>query len=226
MMTLEEKVIKRLLEQSKKEDLDVEKAVDQLNDLDNAMKDLIKGSVKKEKSNKDDSGVKKTESLSMVAGLAIGLPGLLELLGKMAKLLAKGLNKITGSKNFDEKKEGKTFEHAAHSLHKKYISWLKPIAKLAFKKQVGKDEKKAELYAQVMYAVLLAAVATHAMAGAAQGAVHGFKEMGHIFHTAFEAAHSSHAGVETVSIVNAMKAALIALGETEAANEISVTLSA
>lgn len=206
-----------LLREQKEEKVDpeIEKAAKELSGLDNLMISLIKGSVTKENDKKKD------ESISAIAGLVIGLPGLIELLGKMAKLLAKGLNKVTKSKKFDEEKEGKTFEHAAHALHKKYISWLKPVAKLAFKKAVGKDEKKAEVYAQVLYAVLLAVVAGHALIGAGVGIAHGFEELGHTFHTAYEAAHGAHAGYETTSMANALKAALAAVGEREAAAEIA-----
>lgn len=214
-------LVNRLKEgEEKKVDSEVVDATDELNNLDADMKSLIKGSVKKEK------GDKKTEQVSAILGLVMGLPGLLELLSKMSKLLAKGLNKVTKNKNFDEKKEGATFEHAAHSLHKKYISWLKPVAKLAFKKRIGKDEKKAEIYAQVMYAVILAVVAGHALVGAGTGLLHGFEEMGHAFHAAFEAAHGVHAGTEVTSIGNAMRAALAAVGETEAAQEFTSAMSA
>ena len=211
----------RLVEATEKDDevdSDVQQAVDQLKGLDASMVSLIKGSVKK------DKNVKKTEQASLIAGLVIGLPGLLELLSKMAKLLAKGMNKVTKNKHFDEKKEGETFEHAAHALHKKYIGWLKPVVKIAFKKYVGKDEKKAEIYAQVLYAVLLAVVAGHALTGAGTGITHGFKEMGHFFHVAYEAAHGTHVSFEVAKIASAMKAALAAVGEAQAAREIAAAV--
>jgi hypothetical protein len=212
-------LVKRLKEGEDKNSSDTETAAEELDSLDSTMKGLIQSTLQSGEKKKDES------LTAMAAGLAIGLPGLLELMSKMAKLLAKGLNKVTKSNKFDPEKEGKTFEHAAHNLHHKYIGWLKPVVKVAFKKQIAGDDKKAEIYAQVVYAVLLATIATHALVGAGTGLMHGAKELGQVFHTAYEAAHGTHAGVETVQIGSALRAAFAAVGEKAAAQEIASALS-
>lgn len=215
-----QELVKRLNEQ--KSDADLKSAAEMMNDLDPAVKNTIVASLQDIKK----SGKKKDEALGTTAvTLALAAPGLLSLMSKLAKLVAKGLQKITKSKKFDPDNEGKTFEHAAHSLHKKYIKWLTPVVKVVFKKQIAGDDKKAEVYAQVVYAVLLAGVAAHAFAGAGAGIMHGLEDMGHIFHTAYEAAHGAHVGLEVGQMGSGIRAALAAIGEKQAASEIASAMA-
>ena len=215
-------LIKRLHEQkSTKPDPEVVDAAEELEDLDSVAQGLIGSELQKMQQAAEKGGKKKTEAIGTIITLAIAAPGLLGLLSKLAKLISKGLKKVTGSKNFDPEKEGETFEHAAHALHKKYISWLKPVVKVAFKKYIKGDEEKAEIYAQVLYAVILAGVSTHAAFGAGQAIAHSFHDIGNAFHAAYEAAHSTHVGLEATEMGNAMRAALAAVGEKEAATELT-----
>lgn len=210
-------LIKRLNEEKEESSKDEEEAAEELDGLDAAMQNLIKTGMQ----NIQNSSKKKDEALGTVISLAVAAPGFLSLMSGAAKLIAKGFNKITKSKKFDPEQEGKTFEHAAHHLHEKYIKWLKPVVKMVFKKQIAGDEKKAEIYAQVVYAVILAAVATHALGGAASGVMESIKGLGDIAHTAYEAAHGMHVTMEVNQMAAGVRAALAAIGEKEAARELA-----
>lgn len=220
-------LLRRLNEEAEApDDADVEMAAEKLDGLDSLVKGIIGTGLQKIQKGPDSDGKKKTEAIGTVVTFALAAPGLLDLMSKLAKLIAKGLQKVTKSKKFDPEQEGKTFEHAAHHLHHKYIKWLVPVVKVVFKKQIAGDQKKAEIYAEVLYAVILAAIAGHAIMGAGAGILEGLKNMGHIFHTAYEAAHGAHVGLEVSQMGSGIRAALAAIGEKEAAAELTQSLAA
>jgi hypothetical protein len=205
-LLVREELKKRINESKKAPDADVKKAVDQMAALNSQMAAVVKQAVSK----------KKSESLAATAaGLLLGLPGLLHLMSKMASFLAKALNKFGG--NFDPEKEGETFHHWSEKTHKFYIdSVLVPIAKKVFKKKIGNDEKKARIYGEVLYAVLLAAVAVHA----GIEVVKSFSQMGSVVQVAYEAAHGAETGLTSSRMAAGVRAAFAAVNELDAIESI------
>lgn len=212
-ITLEEAVMLRLLEQAaEKPSEEVTDAADQMASLNSQMQGLVGDTLSATDKKKDESVA------AMAVGLLVGLPGLLHLMSKMASLAAKMLNKV-GAK-LDPKKEGETFHHWAAKMRTFYVqTLLVPVVKRIFKKQVGDNPKKAIMYAEVLYAVLLAAVAinagvelvSHAMAGGAD------------FVIAYEAAHSAETGLSSVGIMNGLRAGFAAIGEVGVMAEMGAT---
>lgn len=201
---------KRLTEQvSEKTEPDVQKAVDQLIAMNSQMSSLVGDTIKNE--DKD----KKIEVVGVIAGLAISLPGLFHLMSKMASFAAKMFNKVGG--NFDPEKEGDTFHRWEKATKDFYIDkLLTPVVKRVFKKQIAGNPKKARIYAEVVYAVLLAAVAVHAGIEIVTHGVHAFQSLSGVTKTAFEAAHGTKMGLSSAGMVNGLRAAFAAIGEADA----------
>ena len=216
-------LVRRLREADEKQDPEVEKAVDQMVTLNSQMA-AIASQFEQPQNDVGDEGKKKSESLFATGvGLLIGLPGLFHVMSKMASFAAKTFNKIGGK--FDPEKEGETFHHWAEKTHKFYIdSILTPIVKKAFKKQIGKDEKKARVYAEVLYAVLLASVAIHA--GVEIVSHTSFSSLGGVIQTAYEAAHGAEAGLTSTSMLARLRAAFDAVNEIQAVKAIQVASAA
>ena len=216
-------LIRRLREAEEKQDPEVEKVVDQMAALNSQMA-AIASQVKQSQDDAGDEGKKKSESLVATGvGLLIGLPGLFHVMSKMASLAAKLFNKVGGK--FDPEKEGETFHHWAEKTHKFYIdSILTPIVKKVFKKQIGKNEKKARIYAEVLYAVLLAAVAVHA--GVEIYSHTSFSSLGGIVQTAYEAAHGAETGLTSTRMMAGLRAAFAAINEVQAVEAIQVAAAA
>jgi hypothetical protein len=215
-------LIKRLHEADEKQDPEVEKAVDQMTTLNSQMAAIA--SQIEQPDDTEGESKKKSESLVVAgAGLLIGLPGLFHVMSKMASLAAKMFNKV-GSK-FDPEKEGETFHRWAEKTHNFYIdSILKPIVKKVFKKQIEKDEKKARIYAEVAYAVLLAAVAIHA--GIEIVSHMSFSSMGGAVQAAYEAAHGAETGLTSARMLAGLRAAFAAISEMQAVEAIQTTAAA
>jgi len=163
---------------------------------------------------KSTDNKKQTESVAMTAGgVLLGLPGLLEMMAKLAKVIRKKLNKYKET-GVTEEEEGKTFEKWAHTTHKFYIDRIfSPIVKVIFKKYVGNDPKKVKTYATVLYAVILAAVAGDAVGTAGAHAWHGLKDLGHTFNTAYEALHGFHGVIDATKMSHAIMTAFEVIGE-------------
>ena len=216
-------LVRRLREADEKQDPEVEKAVDQMASLNSQMAAMAQQAVQSQDKS-DKEGKKKSESLVATGvGLLIGLPGLFHVMSKMASLAAKTFNKIGGK--FDPEKEGETFHHWAEKTHKFYIdSILTPIVKKVFKKQIGKDEKKARIYAEVLYAVLLAAVAVHA--GVEIVSHTSFSSLGGAVQTAYEAAHGAETGLTSTRMLAGLRAAFAAINEVQAVEAIQVAAAA
>jgi hypothetical protein len=190
----------------KKPDPEVQKAVDQLVAMNAQMSSLAADAAK------GDEKEKKTEVIGTVVGLAIGLPGLFHAMAKMASLAARMFNKVGGK--FDPEKEGETFHHWSTATKNFYIDkLLTPIVKRVFKKQIAGNAKKARIYAEVVYAVLLAAVAVHAGIEIATHGAHAFQSLGDVAKTAFEAAHGAETGLSSAGMISGLRAAFAAVGE-------------
>ena len=205
-------LIKRLNEKNEKIDSEVQDAVDKLAAMNSQIASIASSEMSKDAGDSE----KKTESLvGLTAGLVIGLPGLLHVMSKAASLVAKGFNKLGG--NFDEKKEGETFHHWSKKTKEFYIDKiLKPIVKRVFKAQIKGNEKKAQMYAEVVYAVLLAGIALTAGIEIVSHGVEGFSSFSSTVKTAYEAAHGAETGLTSAGMLNGLRAAFSAVGEAGA----------
>ena len=210
-LLVRKELLRKLTEQAETAEPDVDAAVDQLISLNPQMMAIVAPMLKGEEESK-----KKSESLvGMGVGLLIGLPGLFHVMAKMASFLAKMLNKIGG--NFDAKKEGKTFASWSKKTKKFYVnSIIKPVVKRVFKEQIKGDAKKATVYAEVVYGVLLAAVAVHAGYELVSQGFTGLSSLGNTVKMAFEAAHGAETGLTSAGMMNGLRAAFTAVGETSA----------
>jgi hypothetical protein len=140
---------KDIIAQFKKLGAELDREIDELEVVD--AKKLKKESVAESVGRKK----KINESWLVTAyGAAVSASGIANLLGRVAKGIAKILNKI-GFKGVDPEKEGKTFFEISEWIHHLYIGLLMKLAA-----KMGVPKPKQKLAANVMFGVLLGVAIT------------------------------------------------------------------
>ena len=224
---------KFLFEQSENDDQGEvnDEALKSLEDLNSEVMSMAQAAAREaEKISKEKQGEQpKNEGVGLfIAGLALGIPGILNLAAKLARKIRAEINLIQwgsadaiakqGDKviNVPTKEEGATLDKWAENTHHFYIKALS-LPAVPF---VGKE--RAKKFGVALYATLLAGIAIASLGTASVEAYHGLKTAVEGFGAAYEAAHGAHAGLEAAELAAPLRAALLALGEKTVAGVIKV----